>query len=490
MEKISITNFKAIEKAEIEIKNLTVFIGEQASGKSTIAKLVYFFKTLPDQILDFIVNELPYSPFIDKNITKENWEKVIIDRKLRDYLRIITSIEGDMSDLHCSITYTYPTNKKLKFAKKDDAIIEYNFQEFLDFVNKEIGVFLDKNLKLQKEFPISVERFRSDIISQQEIREFAKPLTWLIEDFFWGKEIKQSLFVPASRNATVMLQDILSAKFIKEKNNRNYTRYYEANLYFIEQFIEYSAYLVNDFRVAGSFNGLANLTYFDNEYLLNKFIEKLEKVIKGKYGVNEQGEFIMYGKNGLYDFSNPPVISNQREYLVNASSGQQEVIRLFQDLFVLLVKSTNAFRVYEEPEAHLFPAAQQKIVETIAMLINHNPAHQFLITTHSPYFIAAIDVLLEANEAYQQRITGKNIAQKQAIENEIAAIVPRSEWLDFEKVIVYSLEQNPETGKYIAKTAMRENRGVRAEIIDKVSEDIDSTYSQLLDIHYKEDDNE
>jgi predicted ATPase len=488
LEKIIIENFKAIEKADIEIKNFTVFIGEQASGKSTIAKLVYFFKTLPYQILDFIVNELPYSPFIDENISKKSWEKGI-NRKLRDYLRTITSIEGDMSNLHFSIAYTYPTNKKLTFAKEDDAVLKYNFQDFLEFASKEIDVFLDKTLRLQKEFPISVERFRSDIISQQEIREFAKPLTWLIEDFFWGEEIKNSLFVPASRNATVMLQDILSAKFIKEKSNRNYIRYYEANLYFIEQFIEYSAYLVNDFRVAGSFNGLANLTYFDNEYLLNKFIEKVEKVIKGKYGVNKQGEFILYGKNGLAKFNNSS-IDFQLEYLVNASSGQQEVIRLFQDLFVLLVKNTNAFRVYEEPEAHLFPAAQQKIVETIAMLINHNPAHQFLITTHSPYFIAAIDVLLEANEAYQQRTEGKNIAQKQAIENEIAAIVPRSEWVDFEKVVVYSLEQNPETGKYIAKTAMRENRGVKAEIIDKVSEDIDSTYSQLLDIHYHEDGNE
>ncbi len=485
MEKIVIENFKAIEKAEIEIKNLTVFIGEQASGKSTIAKLVYFFKTLPDQILDFIVNELPY---ISENISNENWGKAI-DRKLRDYLRIIISIEGTVSDLHSSIIYTYPTNKKLIFSKKDDAVIEYNFQEFLDFASKEIGIFLDKSLKLQKEFPIPVARFRNDIISQQEIREFSEPLIWLVEDFFWGKEIRQSLFVPASRNATVMLQDILSSKFIKDKGNRNYPRYHEANLYFIEQFIEYSARLVREFRIGNSFNGLATLSYFENEYLLNRFIEKVEKVIKGKYGVNERGEFIMFGKNGLPKLENF-AIDFQQEYLVNASSGQQEVIRLFQDLFVLLVQKINAFRVYEEPEAHLFPAAQQKIVETIAMIINHNSAHQFLITTHSPYFIAAIDILLEANEAYQQRIKGKNTTQKQAIENEIAAIVPKSEWLDFEKVIVYSLEQNPETGKYIAKTAMRENRGVKAEIIDKVSEDIDSAYSQLLDIHYKEDGNE
>ncbi len=46
MQKIIIKNFGAIEYAEIEIKKVLVLIGEQASGKSTIAKLIYFFKSL------------------------------------------------------------------------------------------------------------------------------------------------------------------------------------------------------------------------------------------------------------------------------------------------------------------------------------------------------------------------------------------------------------------------------------------------------------
>ncbi|MEM7657450.1 MAG: AAA family ATPase, partial [Bacteroidota bacterium] len=45
MQKIIVRNFGPIREAEVEIKPLTVLIGEQASGKSTIAKLVYFFKS-------------------------------------------------------------------------------------------------------------------------------------------------------------------------------------------------------------------------------------------------------------------------------------------------------------------------------------------------------------------------------------------------------------------------------------------------------------
>ena len=50
MQKIIIKNFGAIEYAEVEIKKVLVLIGEQASGKSTIAKLIYFFKSLKEDL--------------------------------------------------------------------------------------------------------------------------------------------------------------------------------------------------------------------------------------------------------------------------------------------------------------------------------------------------------------------------------------------------------------------------------------------------------
>lgn len=45
MEQILISNFKAIVNANavpIQIRPMTVLMGEQASGKSTVAKLIYF----------------------------------------------------------------------------------------------------------------------------------------------------------------------------------------------------------------------------------------------------------------------------------------------------------------------------------------------------------------------------------------------------------------------------------------------------------------
>ena len=57
MQKIVIKNFGAIPDAEIEIKSILVLIGEQASGKSTIAKLIYFFKSIRDELFNHIYQD-------------------------------------------------------------------------------------------------------------------------------------------------------------------------------------------------------------------------------------------------------------------------------------------------------------------------------------------------------------------------------------------------------------------------------------------------
>jgi predicted ATP-dependent endonuclease of OLD family len=44
MEKIVIENFGPIDKAEVEIKDITIFIGTTSSGKSTVAKLISIFR--------------------------------------------------------------------------------------------------------------------------------------------------------------------------------------------------------------------------------------------------------------------------------------------------------------------------------------------------------------------------------------------------------------------------------------------------------------
>lgn len=51
----------------------------------------------------------------------------------------------------------------------------------------------------------------------------------------------------------------------------------------------------------------------------------------------------------------------------------------------------------EEPEAHLHPGAQRSVMEVIAYLVNRQNA-QFLLTTHSPYILYAVNNFLMAHK--------------------------------------------------------------------------------------------
>ena len=46
MAELLIENFSCIDEAKINLARVTILIGPQASGKSVISKLVYFFTTL------------------------------------------------------------------------------------------------------------------------------------------------------------------------------------------------------------------------------------------------------------------------------------------------------------------------------------------------------------------------------------------------------------------------------------------------------------
>lgn len=55
MHKITLRNLGPIENCSINLNELIVLTGPQANGKSTVAKAVYFFRTIKDDILDMML---------------------------------------------------------------------------------------------------------------------------------------------------------------------------------------------------------------------------------------------------------------------------------------------------------------------------------------------------------------------------------------------------------------------------------------------------
>ncbi len=54
MGRLKIDKLGAVEKFELDIKHVNVLIGEQATGKSTICKAIYFFRLVKNEIIEYL----------------------------------------------------------------------------------------------------------------------------------------------------------------------------------------------------------------------------------------------------------------------------------------------------------------------------------------------------------------------------------------------------------------------------------------------------
>jgi hypothetical protein len=186
----------------------------------------------------------------------------------------------------------------------------------------------------------------------------------------------------------------------------------------------------------------------------------VKNVLKGQYRSSEAGEVII--PNG----------STQKVALKDASSGQQEVLRLLQGIFLAIgLPNRKEFFVVEEPEAHLFPLAQKELINAFAVFLNSIPQGRMVITTHSPYVLSCINILLFANYVSSN-------AEKSSHRGEIAEI-PRSYWLNSSYFNAYSLGQSEE---YCINIKDIDTGLIAQNYLDLISEQLGSEYQDLYNL--------
>ncbi|WP_338815334.1 AAA family ATPase [Bernardetia sp. Wsw4-3y2] len=430
MEKLIVKNFKAIEYAEIEVNDLTFFIGQQASGKSTLAKLVYFFKTLGKYLTD---------EMLSSNFGRED---LFLDTTNFCYAQF------------------YSFFSESSVLEQKDFFIRYEYKEdiFFEIKATSSGCWME-GIPISELLKRSIKEYNELVsehifASEQEINLLTNQITKEIKTFI--PYSSNNVYFPAGRSffALVNKQSIELGKEFKD-NYRDYLKNYKI-------YIGFDTHNEND---------LINYTFINFCTYLKKIVLSIsqnENLISSKQNDIINGKYIQFGDEEFIEIS-----ENIKIHLSNSSSGQQESIRLIQDINYLSISKKEAFRVYEEPEAHLFPASQKALMEMIVILLNSNTNVQLLISTHTPYLLAVLNVLMKAKEL-----------EKQLGENDLTldALVPKEERLDVSRVRVYSAKQT-ENGRFIFENVVNPNtQSINAEIIDEVSEKIEITYDQLLDL--------
>lgn len=367
---LNIKNFARIKEASIKLEGITVITGENNTGKSTIGKILFAsFNSLNDidtKVRLNILNSInrQWESFILElmNITKNNiniYELInnydivnhIINVKDEDIEKAISNIIGEYIGINdkSTVEAIRSTANRIKEYKNISQIkLSYNImsQYYNDLFYSQMNSRVDKNMKAEitmKDFGISFEFLDDKCLKFEKINSGNN--VFFIDNPFVLDKIPYSfsLSIPDS----YLINQILS------KYNKNYM---------VDEI------LVNEVIV--------DKTLAD-EKLINVY-NKLYEAVNGK---------IIFKDNDFYlefdNFTEPISIHN-----LSAGLKSFTIIKMMLEKNIL---KENDILVLDEPEIHLHPKWQLLYAEIIVLIQKAFDLH-IVMTTHSPYFLEAIEL--------------------------------------------------------------------------------------------------
>ena len=366
--KLSIRNVGKLKEADVEISGITVITGENDTGKSTVGKVLWSvfngFYEINEKVYKEKVSEL--EKIVDK-LMKENGYDKITDN-FKDFFGIFDRTEE-------KIAIELLKNNK-NYSENEIKIIINNYKKDL-----KIGNILNFVQEINDTLKISDEEIIKVIVSRVMNKEFHNQINAIFS--------KEKMNI-GEINLKIKEKEIE----LKIENNeisdvKNYFLINKETMYIDNPFILDSY----DFDDENHQTHLATNVFSENENSviseikikkkLNNIYQKLNSVLSGEILENKNSKFV-YRKNG------------EDIDLKNLSTG----LKTFAIIKMLLQNGTleeNGTIILDEPEIHLHPEWQLKFSELIVLLQKEFGMH-ILLTTHSPYFLNAIEVFSERHK--------------------------------------------------------------------------------------------
>ncbi|WP_355660381.1 AAA family ATPase [Halomonas salifodinae] len=372
LEFLQINNFLVIKKASLEINDLNIIIGCQAQGKSIIAKLNYYFNKISEDFLEGV----------RKNLSKRELDKNLADKFESYFPRY--AWEG--SDFY--VKYQLGGTSVLvegRKSSKNKTSLKVTYSDDL------VKLYASKRRVYRnalESFPVGEDDEYKFGFDEHAIfyEHVVAPIKNGVHSEFFG----DAVFIPASRSFFANLQ-------------KNIFTFLASNLD-IDPFIKEFGQIYESSKRIYLMRNLRNFRQTENKKVIAKLDDAIQSVIGGRYEYSKDQDWI--------------VSKSRKINLANASSGQQEALPMFLLLYVWPFTMGRRGRgsagklFIEEPEAHLFPEAQSKIISIFSHLYNH-PGSRFFITTHSPYILTAVNNLIMANDVIARGgVTKKSFQEK------------------------------------------------------------------------------
>lgn len=459
MQKIIVKNFGPIGEAEIDLKKVIALIGEQASGKSTISKLIFYFKSLRKDLFDKIYNQT----HSDSGFEFDYVKSLIFPAREKFY--DFFGSTKHLRSFEITFFYSVEENKYLSLTLNKQKRLYPKFSD--EFKLGELGGRIRSIRNLLPD-NIDANNISEVLAYNQERLRYAERLSNLLKEVFCCEQ-DDNLYILAGRNATVGYSESFENQFLINTHSQYESSYKKKQQTIDEtlmlEFVDRVVNMKGMFKKFGDFNSFLGAVDSKKKKELKTISDKIEKILKGKYQIDNWGEKIVFSKN-----------NSEHIYLSNASSGQQEVIRILQDIFLSVAQNTKNLRIVEEPEAHLFPIAQKNVIELLIQMANSNEYNQLIITTHSPYVLTVLNNLL-----FAKRIVIHNPLS----ETGVSEVISKNSFLSLSDFSAYSLMQGEEKG-VISESIIDNNTGlINQNYLDTVSETLANEFNQLYSIHSK-----
>ncbi|WP_273087091.1 AAA family ATPase [Capnocytophaga gingivalis] len=393
MSSIIIENFGAIKmhNAPIEIKKVTFFIGNQGSGKSTVAKLISIFS------------------WIEKALVRGDYDKKWFERKNR-------------------FKNTFLPYHRIENYLKKDTFIQYEGEAYIITYENEFLKLEEKknnNYSLPQIMYIPSERnFIAYVKSPKELKLSSDALKDFLTEFDNSKEIVKNLELPI--NEAILDYDKLNDTLnLKGKD-----------------------YKIKLTEASSGFQSFAPI-YMVSCYLA-KSVKKQSEVKVGMSGEEKD----RFRKEVEQIYKNELFTDEQKRIAISVLSKK--------------FNKTSFINIVEEPEQNLFPTSQRDMLYSLLKINNEIPANKLIITTHSPYLVNYISVVVEAGNI-------RNEANKE----QIGKIIPISALVKSEDLAIYELDEKEGTVKLLG-----DYNGIPSDenILNLQIDETNNLFADLLDL--------
>lgn len=390
--KLKIKNIGKIIEADINIDGMTIIAGENNTGKSTVGKALFSsfnsLYNLDQTVINHRENDMlnQVNDFIYENISSENsfGSKLSISRNITKEVSDFIKTDYQEKDLFLEENI-YDLIQKIK------EIFNEKYTGDIDLIDIEAIEKLKYNLN--ETFNITDEEIILKIFSGNLQTEFANQ----INNFNTIKPAEIELIIKDSP-VKIQINDNLVTMVKDPKVFRTQAIYID------------DPFILDDIIIRRSqrISSLKSINH--REHLKSKIVENHNEDFIEEIKAEKKLENIFAKINSIVDgdlsfkkFNNISYKKRNSEEEINienVSSGMKTFL-VIKELLLKGVLEQSGTLILDEPEIHLHPQWQIILAELIVLIQKEFNMH-ILLTTHSPYFLYAIEIFTKKHNILEK----------------------------------------------------------------------------------------